>query len=118
MRYIRSRPWGPRGPWFSNRVGARRRWRRSDELEYTITGEMTDGYGDESAFAITAETPVVMADDMLLPVTAQWPLPDQMLATAADSDHIVAVAPRPAAAGGAPERIAEEVVAAHMLARQ
>ena len=118
MRYFRSRPWGPRGPWFSNRVGARRRWRRSDELECAITGEMTDGYGDEFAFAITAETPDVMADDMLLPVTARWPLPEQMLATAADSDHVVAVAPAPPAAGAAPERIADEVVTAHMLARQ
>src|SRR4051794_15109238 len=25
MRYMRSRPWRPRGPWFENRAGARRR---------------------------------------------------------------------------------------------
>ncbi len=25
MKYVRSRPWGTRGPWFSNRAGSRRR---------------------------------------------------------------------------------------------
>ena len=120
MRYFRSRPWGPRGPWFSNRVGARRRWRRSDELECAITGEITDGYGDEFALAVTAETEDVLADDVLVPVAGSWPFPERMLAAAADSDHVVAVAPDQSAGRlpGRLDRIPAEVVAAHMLDQQ
>ena len=119
MKYMRSRPWGPRGPWFSNRVGARRRWRRSDELDCAITGEMTDGYGDELVLTVTAATEKALADDVLLLIASQWPLPERMLA-AADSDHVVTGAPRQPAAEPIPERLdrtAEEVVAAHMLVR-
>src|SRR5687768_2641710 len=40
MRYMRSRPWRSRGPWFDNRAGARRRGRRADELVAAVTDEL------------------------------------------------------------------------------
>ena len=40
MRYMRSRPWRSRGPWFDNRAGARRRGRRADELMAAVSEEL------------------------------------------------------------------------------
>src|SRR5215217_1769833 len=42
MRYMRSRPWRSRGPWFDNRAGVRRRGRRADELVLAAANEQPD----------------------------------------------------------------------------
>src|SRR5215216_1437547 len=56
MRYMRSRPWRPRGPWFENRAGARRRGRRADELA-AVSDELQgqDGVASAGVEVIEAE---------------------------------------------------------------
>jgi hypothetical protein len=90
MTYIRSRPWRPRGPWFSNRAGARRRGRRNDELEIMSAGEMTfeDQLLAESHEILSHK---ILGEDVLLPVVAAGPVPGRMQATA-EGDHVLALA--------------------------
>src|SRR3954469_22895767 len=71
MRYMRSRPWRSRGPWFDNRAGARRRGRRADELVLAASDELQDsvlpvGLGD------------VEAEHVLLPRPPAGLPPEQM----------------------------------------
>ena len=113
MTYIRSRPWRPRGPWFCSRAAARRRGRRSDELVFASAGEMT--FGD----AVVAEPQDVAEDDEFVPVRESQPVPERILATAAD--YVLDVASGLPAADPLPRRfdlIADDVIAAHTLSRQ
>jgi hypothetical protein len=66
MRYMRSRPWRPRGPWFENRAGARRRGRRADELVSAVSDELHD-----SVASVGVED--VEAEDVLLTSAPVWP---------------------------------------------
>ena len=115
MTYIRSRPWRPRGPWFCNRAGARRRGRRNDELTFESAGEMTFQDG------VLAEPQDIVEDDVLLPVVESRPIPEPMLATSANADYVLDVASGPPASNRLPRQldgIADEVIAAHTLSRQ
>ena len=73
MRYMRSRPWRPRGPWFDNRAGARRRGRRADELVAAVSDELhvQDGVAP-------AGVEVVEAEDVLLSGAPAWPISERM----------------------------------------
>jgi hypothetical protein len=113
MTYIRSRPWRPRGPWFCNRAGARRRGRRNDELVFASAGEMTLGDG------LPTEPQDLAEDDVLVPVLESRPVPERMLTTAAD--YVLGLDSGLPAADRIPQRldrIAEDVIAAHTLSRQ
>ena len=115
MKYIRSRPWRPRGPWFTNRAGARRRGRRDDELEFVSASEMTFEDG------LLGESHDVAEDDVVLPIVATWQVPERLLAAAAEEDQVLALGPDPAAADQGPwrlDRVADSVIAAHMLSEQ
>jgi hypothetical protein len=67
MRYMRSRPWRPRGPWFDNRAGARRRGRRADELVPAVSDELDDGGAPVGVEDVEAE-------DVLLASAPVWPI--------------------------------------------
>ena len=117
MTYIRSRPWRPRGPWFCNRAGARRRGRRNDELVFASAGDMTSGDG------LLAEPQELAEDDVLVPVLESGPVTGRMLATSASAsaDVVLGLGSGPPAANQIPQRmnrIADDVIAAHTLARQ
>src|SRR5215216_5599900 len=71
MRYMRSRPWRSRGPWFENRAGARRRGRRADELVFADSDELLDS-------AAPAEVDDVEAEDVLLAGAPAWPILERM----------------------------------------
>jgi hypothetical protein len=66
MRYMRSRPWRPRGPWFENRAGARRRGRRADELVSAVSDELHDCVASVGVEDVEAE-------DVLLTSAPVWP---------------------------------------------
>ena len=68
MRYMRSRPWRSRGPWFDNRAGARRRGRRADELVLAASDELQD-----SVLPVGLED--VEAENVLLAGAPAWPIP-------------------------------------------
>src|SRR5215203_4838585 len=67
MRYMRSRPWRSRGPWFDNRAGARRRGRRADELVFADSDELLDT-------ATPAGVDDIEAEDVLIAGTPSWPI--------------------------------------------
>ena len=73
MRYMRSRPWRSRGPWFDNRAGARRRGRRADELVAAVSDELLVPDGVASA-----GVDVVEAEDVLLSGAPAWPILERM----------------------------------------
>ena len=120
MRYMRSRPWRPRGPWFDNRAGARRRGRRADELVAAVSDDLyvPDGNapdGDEG----------VEAEDVLLAGAPAWPIShvQRMPTVWAAHDRASLLAPRGPGHDGALQPIdqlleAETVVAVHMLSSQ
>ena len=120
MRYLRSRPWRPRGPWFDNRAGARRRGRRADELVAAVSDDLyvPDGNapdGDEG----------VEAEDVLLAGAPAWPIShvQRMPMVWAAHDRAGLLAPRGPGHDGALQPIdqlleAETVVAVHMLSSQ
>jgi hypothetical protein len=94
VKYIRSRPWRSRGPWFGNRAGARRRGYRDDELlSATFTGTQHD---DDVVMHV--EYAAASADDLLLPITDDEPAANRMLAERVDLSGLLALAAR------APER--------------
>src|SRR3954468_23547110 len=80
MRYMRSRPWRSRGPWFDNRAGARRRGRRADELVLAASDELQD-----SVLPVGLED--VEAEDVLLTSAPAWPIPEQMPAAGGAHDR-------------------------------
>jgi hypothetical protein len=88
MRYMRSRPWRPRGPWFDNRAGARRRGRRADELVAAVSDELHLADGVASA-----GVDVVEAEDVLLSGAPVWPLSERMPATWVSHDRAISLAP-------------------------
>lgn len=98
MRYMRSRPWRSRGPWFDNRAGARRRGRRADELVLAPSDELQD-----SALPVGLEE--VEAEDVLLSGAPAWPIPERMPAAWVAHDR----APQPV------DRLAEAVTTTHIL---
>jgi len=113
MTYIRSRPWRPRGPWFCDRAGARRRGRRNDELNDASAGEMT------SAEGLLAEPQDIAEDDVVVAVLDSHPFPERMLATSAD--YVLEVSSGPLAADRLlqlADRIPDDVIATHILAQQ
>ncbi|MGH2618844.1 MAG: hypothetical protein ACRDJC_26750 [Thermomicrobiales bacterium] len=91
MKYIRSRPWRSRGPWFHNRAGARRRGNRDDEvLSATFNGAQND---DDVVMHIEYE--LTSADDVILPPTDAWPVIQRMLAERVDLSGLLALASQP-----------------------
>jgi hypothetical protein len=85
MRYMRSRPWRSRGPWFDNRAGARRRGRRADELVAAVSDELLDG-------AAPAGVDDVEAEDILLTSAPAWPIPSRMASVWVAHDRATLVA--------------------------
>src|SRR3954471_11348845 len=71
MRYMRSRPWRSRGPWFDNRAGARRRGRRADELVLAVFDELQD-----SVLPVGLEG--VEGEDVVLAGAPAWPIPGRI----------------------------------------
>ena len=111
MRYMRSRPWRPRGPWFENRAGARRRGRRVDELVSAVSEELPDG-------VVSAHVEDVEAEDVLLTHPSAWPISQQMPAAWVAHDRASLLAtngPGHDRALQPTDQLAEAVIAAHML---
>jgi hypothetical protein len=70
MRYMRSRPWRSRGPWFDNRAGARRRGRRVDELVSAACDELLDSAAPAAVDDVE--------EDVLLTSAPAWPILERM----------------------------------------
>ena len=85
MRYMRSRPWRSRGPWFDNRAGARRRGRRADELVATVSEELP-----KSVAPVGVED--MEAEDLLLTSAPAWPITEWMPAAWVAHDRASLVA--------------------------
>ena len=118
MRYMRSRPWRSRGPWFDNRAGARRRGRRADELVAAVSDELQ--VQDSVA---SAGVEVVEAEDVLLSGAPAWPIPERMPAAWVAHDRASSLAPNGPGHDRALQPIdqlleAEAVFTAHMLSSQ
>ena len=116
MRYIRSQPWRPRGPWFDNRAGARRRGRRADELVAAFSDEPRAQDG-----ILSAGVEVVEAEDVLLTGAPAWPISARMPTARFAHDGASSFVPN----GPTQDRVlqpidqlAEAVFAAHMLSSQ
>jgi hypothetical protein len=118
MRYMSSRPWRPRGPWFDNRAGARRRGRRADELMAAVSDELhvQDGVAP-------ADVEVIEAEDVLLSTAPAWSISERMPAAWAAYDRANSLAPNGSSHDRALQPIdqlleAEAVFTAHMLSSQ
>ncbi len=120
MRYMRSRPWRPRGPWFDNRAGARRRGRRADELVEAVSDDLhvPDGIASDGI-------EVVEAEDVLLPSAPAWPISNlpRMPTTWVAPDRASLLAPHGPGHDRAPQSIdqlldVDAVIAAHLLSSQ
>jgi hypothetical protein len=120
MRYMRSRPWRPRGPWFDNRAGARRRGRRADELVAAVAEDL-----QVHESVASAGVDVVEAEDVLLSGAPAWPILERMPAAWLAHQHASSLAPN----GPGHDRAlqpndqlleleAEAVFTAHMLSSQ
>src|SRR5215208_609025 len=117
MRYMRSRPWRSRGPWFDNRAGARRRGRRADELVAAVSDElhMQDGVAPADV--------EVVKEDVLLSAAPAWSISERMPAAWVDYDRASSLAPNGSGHDRALQPIdqlleAEAVFTAHMLSSQ
>jgi hypothetical protein len=111
MRYMRSRPWRSRGPWFDNRAGARRRGRRADELVLAASDELQD-----SVLPVGLEE--VEAEDVLLTGAPAWPIPERMPAAWVAHDRASLLATHGSGHDRAPQpidQLAEAVTTAHIL---
>jgi hypothetical protein len=111
MRYMRSRPWRSRGPWFDNRAGARRRGRRADELVFADSDELLDS-------AAPAEVDDVEAEDVLLAGAPAWPILERMPTAWVAHDRASLLAmngPDHDPARQSIDQLAEAVITAHML---
>ncbi len=120
MRYMRSQPWRPRGPWFDNRAGARRRGRRADELVEAVSDDLhvPDGIASDGI-------EVVEAEDVLLPSAPAWPISNlpRMPTTWVAPDRASLLAPHGPGHDRAPQSIdqlldVDAVIAAHLLSSQ
>ena len=119
MRYIRPRPWRSRGPWFSNRAGARRRGHRDDEGVSTAPVDIQDG--DTQMMAADVEDDLALAEDILLPVAGTWPISERMRAAGVDDDRMLARTPGMPSHDRGPRQIgqiADTVITAPLLSRQ
>ena len=115
MRYMRSRPWRSRGPWFDNRAGARRRGRRADEL-VAVSDELLVPDGVASA-----GVDVVEAEDVLLSGAPAWPISERMPAawvTYERASSLTANGPGYDRTRQPIDQVAEAVFTAHMLSSQ
>ena len=118
MRYMRSRPWRSRGPWFDNRAGARRRGRRADELVAAVSDELLVPDGVASA-----SVDVVEADDVLLSGALAWPILERIPAAWVAHERassLTANGPGHDRPGQPTDQLleAEAVFTAHMLSSQ
>jgi hypothetical protein len=116
MRYMRSRPWRSRGPWFDNRAGARRRGRRADELLAAVSDDLH--MQDDGA---SAGLDVVAADDVLLSGAPAWPISERMPAVWAANERASSLAPNGPGHDRALQpidQLAEAIFTAHMLSSQ
>ena len=118
MRYMRSRPWRSRGPWFDNRAGARRRGRRADELLVAASDELH--MQDNGA---SAGVDVVEAEDVVLSGAPAWPISERMPAAWVAHERASSLAPNGSEHDRALQSIdqlleAEAVFTAHMLSSQ
>ena len=116
MRYMRSRPWRSRGPWFDNRAGARRRGRRADELVAAVSDELhvQDGVASTGVDILEAE-------DVLLSGVPGWPIPERMPAAWVAHERASSLAPTGPGHDRALQPIdqfADAVFTAHMLSSQ
>jgi hypothetical protein len=117
MRYMRSRPWRPRGPWFDNRAGGRRRGRRADELVAAVSDELhvQDGVAPADV--------EVVEEDVLLSAAPAWSIPERMPAAWVAYDLASSLAPNGPGHDRALQPIdqrleAEAVFTAHMLSSE
>jgi hypothetical protein len=116
MRYMRSRPWRSRGPWFDNRAGARRRGRRADELVAAVSDDMLVQDG-----AAPAGVDVVEADDVLLAGAPAWSISERMPAAWVAHERAISLTPDGPGLDRAPQpidQLAEAVFTAHVLSSQ
>ena len=118
MRYMRSRPWRSRGPWFDNRAGARRRGRRADELVAAVSDDLLVQDG-----VAAAGVDVVEADDVLLSGAPAWPIGEPMPAAWVAHERASSLTPNGSGHDRARQPTdqlleAEEVFTAHMLSSQ
>lgn len=88
VKFMRSRPWRSRGPWFGNRAGARRRGYRDDEVLSVAYGVFPDG--DDVVRSAASEA--IVAEDMVLADAAGRSLPESMLAARVDVSGLLAIA--------------------------
>ena len=113
MRYMRSRPWRSRGPWFDNRAGARRRGRRSDELVAAVSDELHVDGG-----VVAADLEATEAQDVVLPMATAWPIHERMPTAWLAHERTIALAPSGSGHDRALQpidQLAEAVIAARML---
>jgi hypothetical protein len=118
MRYMRSRPWRSRGPWFDNRAGARRRGRRADELVAAVADEL-----DVQDGVTSAVVDVIEADDVLLSGVPVWPISERISAAWVAHGRATSLAPNGPGHDRPLQPIdqlleAEAVFSAHMLSSQ
>src|SRR5215208_1961377 len=117
MRYMRSRPWRSRGPWFDNRAGARRRGGRADGLEAAVSDELHVPDG-----VVSAGVDVVEAEDVLLSGAPAWSISERMPAAWVSHDHAIPLASHGPGQNRAQQPVdqlleleAESVITAHLL---
>jgi hypothetical protein len=118
MRYMRSRPWRSRGPWFDNRAGARRRGRRADELVAAVSDDLQ---GQDQDGGASAGVDIVEAEDVLLSGAPAWPLSERMPAAWVAHEGASSLAPNGPGHDRAlqpVDQLAEAVFTAHMLSSQ
>jgi hypothetical protein len=111
MRYMRSRPWRSRGPWFDNRAGPRRRGRRADELVLAAFDELQD-----SVLPVGLED--VEAEDVVLAGVPAWPIPGRIPAAWVAHDPASLMVTNGPGNDRTPQpidQLAEAVTTAHML---
>ena len=89
MRFIRSRPWRSRAPWFNTRAGARRRGYRDDELVSIAHDVVLDDH-----VVMATEREVMIAHDGVLVDAAARPIPEGMQAARVDLSGLQAMAAR------------------------
>ena len=111
MRYMRSRPWRSRGPWFDNRAGARRRGRRADELVMAVSDELPDS-------VTSAGVEDVEAEDVLITGAPAWPIPARIPAAWVTHDRASLLTPdEPGLERDLQQidQLTDAVIAAHVL---
>ena len=90
MKYMRSRPWRSRGPWFNTRAGARRRGYRDDEL---ASATFSTTHNDDDV-VMHIEYQGAAADDAPSPTmdVEEGPVANRVLAERVDLSGLLALA--------------------------